>query len=497
MIPWIQKHRWEVLGLVLLIALTLFLRFYRLADYMTFLGDEGRDAVIAKKILTEHILPSIGPPTSVGNIYLGPLYYYMMAVAMGLWWLNPVGPAAMVALIGTATVLLVYYLGRKWFGVGAAFTAAFTYSLSAVIIFYSRSSWNPNPAPFFTLLGILGFYKAYEDRNFLWFILSGAALSAAIQMHYLALILLPIWGILWLREAKSLESKKHFLVGTLGAIAAFVFLILPLILFDFRHDFLNYRAMTVLFSGGGPVGFGLVNVLLRSWSIYQDSLIFRYLGGVNTGAALVLSGLVLIPLVVAVKKRLSGGQVIPWSCFTLGIWLLVGLLGLTLYRGEIYDHYLGFLNPVPFLLLGGLVALIKNRWQMFFAGVLILFIGALNYSHYILFSPPNQQLDRTQKVARFIIDQSGGKPFNFALLAKSNYDAAYQYYLDLYGHKPKVVHIEITDQLWVVCEDEVCQPVGHAKYEIAAFGWAKIESESDVYGVRIFKLVANPSGKPS
>ena len=99
-------------------------------------------------------------------------------------------------------------------------------------------------------------------------------------------------------------------------------------------------------------------------------------------------------------------------------------------------------------------------------------------------------------MVKFIINKSGGQDLNFALLAKNNYDAAYQFYLDLYGHKAKQVPAEVTEQLFVVCEDVTCQPISNPKYEIAAFGWAKIDWEKDFEGVKIYRLVTNPSGNP-
>src|SRR3989344_5873956 len=142
------------------LALAAFLRFYRLSEYMTFLGDEGRDTIVIKKILVDHHFPLIGPPTSVGNIYLGPLYYYMMAIPMAIFYLNPVAAAGMNAFLGVLTVALIYYLGKTWFNRQAGLIAAYLYAISPVTIIYSRSSWNPNPTPFFALIAILGFYKA-------------------------------------------------------------------------------------------------------------------------------------------------------------------------------------------------------------------------------------------------------------------------------------------------------------------------------------------------
>ena len=95
----------------------------------------------------------------------------------------------------------------------------------------------------------------------------------------------------------------------------------------------------------------------------------------------------------------------------------------------------------------------------------------------------------------FIISEANDKPFNFALIAENNYDAAYQFYLAYFGYRPKHVQFDLTEQLFVVCEDTVCVPINNSKSEIAAFGWARIENESRVQGTKIYKLVHNPSGR--
>ena len=46
---------------------------------MTFLGAEGRDVIIVRTLLVKADPILIGPGTSVGGMYLGPLYYYFMA----------------------------------------------------------------------------------------------------------------------------------------------------------------------------------------------------------------------------------------------------------------------------------------------------------------------------------------------------------------------------------------------------------------------------------
>jgi len=149
----------EVFFVAVIIILASVLRLYRISEYMTFLGDEGRDVMIVRRFLVNGDLMLIGPGTSIGNMYLGPLYYYLIAPALLLANFSPVGPAIFIALLGVATVFLVFFVGREWFGPTAGGFAALLYSLSSVVIIYSRSSWNPNIMPFFALLTIYSVWK--------------------------------------------------------------------------------------------------------------------------------------------------------------------------------------------------------------------------------------------------------------------------------------------------------------------------------------------------
>ncbi|MDO8486502.1 MAG: glycosyltransferase family 39 protein [Candidatus Staskawiczbacteria bacterium] len=495
MIEWVKKNKFEISVIILILVIAGFFRLYRISEYMNFLGDEGRDALMIQRILVDHDFPLLGPTTSVGNIYLGPLYYYMMTPPMAISWLNPVAGAVMVAIIGILTVGLVYFFARVWFGKLPAILSAFLYAISPVNIINSRSSWNPSPLPFFTLVAILGLYLSRKRQNFRWFILTGISLAFAVQMHYLAFVLLPIFLVLWIYQLTTKPKIKYFWQGTIGAIIAFLFLMLPLVIFDFKYNFLNYRAITTLFTTqGGTVNFNIFNDLLRMVPVYQDLLVTRYVTGINIIAGFTVSILILIPLIVAFKNSIKK---LPWSYFVLIVWLFLGFIGLSVYKQDIYDHYLGFLAPVPFLLLGAFVSLFKNKWQIIVFGILIFVLGFLNLLKSPLLLPPNQQLQKTQEIARFIVDQTGGKPLNFALISARNYDSAYKFYLGLYGNKPKVLPDEVTDQLFVVCEEKICDPTTNSKYEISSFGMSKIDWEKDIAGVKVYKLIVNPSGNPS
>ena len=161
---YISQHKVEISLLLLILFVAAFFRIYRISDYMTFLGDEGRDAIVAKNILHGNFT-LLGPRASAGDFFLGPIYYYMMAPFLLMSNYDPVGPAIMVAIFGVATVFLVYYVGLKFFNAKAGLIAASLYAISPLVIAYSRSSWNPNVMPFFSIVMLYVLYVSIKKQS--------------------------------------------------------------------------------------------------------------------------------------------------------------------------------------------------------------------------------------------------------------------------------------------------------------------------------------------
>ncbi len=143
LINWVVKNKLEFFLLLTVILLGAFLRFYQIYGHATFLGDEGRDALIVKRMIVDHKFTLLGPTASFGNLYLGPIYYYMMALPLWLANFDPVGPAVMVATLGVLSIFLVWLIGRAFFGQVAGISASALYAVSPLLITHARSSWNP------------------------------------------------------------------------------------------------------------------------------------------------------------------------------------------------------------------------------------------------------------------------------------------------------------------------------------------------------------------
>ena len=508
------KRNLFLIFLILIIFLATFLRLWRLPEYMTFLGDEGRDALAVRAMIVDYKFRLIGPVTSIGNMYLGPLYYYLMLPAMLVSGLSPVGPAVMIALLGIATVGLIYWIGKEWFDQKTAIIAAFLYALSPIIIIYSRSSWNPNIMPFFALLSLFGIWRVWVKRQFWWLPIIGLTFSFAIQSHWLGLLLLPTIGFFWawtliaiIKDKKNKKTLKPFLLHTFFSILVFAFLtIAPLVWFDLRHNFINFNAFKAFFTDRqATVNFKVYKAIPGLWELIT-SIFTRLVAAKEILSGIWLTLFVLLFTVVylifqTIKKGKNFLTNNKGLVFIL-VWLLVGILGLGNYKQHIYDHYFGFLAPVPFLLTGWVLVKIWDwtKWSKVLSLVLIGFLVFLAVKQSPLANQPNRQLQRTEKVAQFVVEKSRGERFNLALIAERNYDDAYAYFLELWKKPlvridPQMADETITQQLFVICEQLPCQPVGHPKAEIAMFGWVKIEEQWQIEGVEVYKLIHNPDQK--
>ena len=478
-----KKTKLPSFGLLAILLVAAFLRFYRLPAYMEFLGDQGRDVLLVRQFLTKGDLMFIGPQTSIGNMYLGPWYYYLMAPFLWLAHYNPVGPAIMVALFGIATVWLVYKVGEEWFDGQTGLLAAFLAAVSPVIVYYSIFSWNPNIMPFFALLSMWFLWQVWRNHKYQQLVWLAVSLAMVLNSHYLGLLLLPVVVIFWLWVAKNncpeKKEKKQLIFYSLAALAIFLFLMSPLVLFDLKHHFANFEAFRHFFAvRQTTVNFkfykGFLKLPLVFNQLFTNLLMKKDFW---TGSYF----LVILLLWGIWKERKNPAL---WLLVT---WLLIGLLGLGNYKQHIYAHYYGFLYPAAALLLAISLRRLK-LWSL----PLILGLAYLMLANWHGWQPPNYQLKRTRMIVSFIEGKSRGKKFALALLAKQNYDAPYRYFLFLDKASLVDLHEKIPGQLFVICEPwglKKCEPLGNPLWEIAAFGWAKIDQQWTVGGVKIFRLV--------
>lgn len=484
------KRRWWIVPLFIILCVAAYLRLYMISGYMTFLGDEGRDVLVVMHMIVNHKFTLLGPTASVGGFFLGPVYYYFILPFLWAWKLSPVGPAVMVALFGIATVYLVFQVGKEFVSPLAGIIAASLYALSPLVIAYSRSSWNPNLVPFFSLLLI---YLIYKQK----YIFAGIVLGIGLQLHYLFLFMFVVVG-LWMVITREWKNTIFIFLGFLIGYS-------PFLAFEVRHGFPNTQSIIRFVTAGKDTG------IAPGFFTTIDEVVFRLFGRLlyrlPDGAlwtslppwqlSLWFIGIRTTIYISLVFFVLLVARRIPFAQLLL-VWFSTVILLFGFYQKSIYDYYFGILFTFPFLAIGVLLFAV---WKTKYGKIVVLLIWGFllffNWQGRPFQYPPNNQLAQARRIAQTALSHTDGKPFNFALITSGNSDHTYRYFFEIAHRTPVTIENDqvdpkrttVTDQLIVICELSDCKPLGHPLWEIAGFGRAEIVGVWDVPFVKIFKLV--------
>ncbi len=209
-------------------------------------GELVRDLDVLR-VLSHGQIILLGPPSSLGAFYFGPAYYYLLFpivwVARFAPWSMPVASI----LYGCLTILLAYYIVRRWWGSEwLAILASGLMAASSLSFQFAKYESNPNQVPLFALL----FFFALErliggDRKIGYAFLLGASFGIGIQLHAVPLICLPIILLLAVLQKRLRLPWYGWVVVIMGA----VLVISPYLYYECTHHFTNIRTLFAISSG--------------------------------------------------------------------------------------------------------------------------------------------------------------------------------------------------------------------------------------------------------
>lgn len=238
-----RVFRSPLFWLVLILTFGAFLRLYHFSDWLHFELDQSRDA----RVIDDATLGGPGELTLLGmkasgsSLRLGPGFYYLEYVSALLFGDTPQGMAFFVPLLSIASIGLFYLFARRFFDPWVSLGLAALFSVSEYLVMYGRFAWNPNPIPFFSLLGfyalLLSVAKDTKHPR-RWFVLSAFAIGFSTHLHFLAFFALPAIALLFL-----LVKRPRFPLKTWGlAFLAFFILYVPVVLNEIETNGANGKA---------------------------------------------------------------------------------------------------------------------------------------------------------------------------------------------------------------------------------------------------------------
>jgi hypothetical protein len=425
----------------LLIVAGIAFRFYNLINHTQFEWDqENLLAIPAKEILVNRHFPLIGARTSVGGLFMAPLYSYMAALFYALFGMDPAAGPLLAATIAAVNLLAGFFLLKKYFPLPQALIYALLWSGSVYICLFERNPWNLNllpPASFFVTTGL--FLAGTGRRNEGWF-LAGLGLFLGINGHFTVIFLIAVTAVFIFINKNTMDKSIFFL------IIPVVFALVPLAVFELRHGFMlskNLMAFISSSAGGGT------DILAKSLGIFRFILV--YLGRLFIYRAVwpIQAFMVLIILAGLFYFRNDKKIRLFWKIFLLAF--LVYWFGFTLYKGPLSDYY--YFGLIPVFIFGVSLLFYKIQLRYFFLTNLIIIIYSI-YSLGTLFMMISQNdlhsLAVKKELASTVKKQIGERTVHVNYDMDLSWSFGYNYLWDYYGVQRSDAPDE-ENTVWISC----------------------------------------------
>ena len=321
-------------ALLLIVALGAILRFATLGTQSFWLDEHA----------TLDVISSSGAIDLLKGVQAGesnpPLYYLLAGAWKEVFGSSEVGVRSLSALLGTATIPVVYAATSALASRRAGLIAAALTATAPILIWYSQESRNYALLVFLVGLAFLCFVRALEDRGHRWLLGWAIASSLALATHYFAFALIvpeAVW-LLARRRGPRLDTSLAVAVIAVVGLA-----LLPLLAVQRgRGDWIDDY----------DIGDRLLQIpehFLVGFQVPWDWIPGLALGAIG-----------LLALYGATQAGWRRRIAVPWSVFLGGL----GVLAIAALAGDDYIVSRNLLGlSVPFLIgLAVSLAVPSLRW---------------------------------------------------------------------------------------------------------------------------------------
>lgn len=371
------RKSWFGASLIILILLSLVLRFYNYQNRWGLALDQAHSALIARYALEVLKIPLIGPFSSAGPMQTGGEWYWFVMLGTVFNQNEVITPWIFLTLTYVLFVLLMVYLGKELISKKFGILLGILTLVSTAQIAQSSNLTNQSPLAMFSLFAVWSMIKYVKTRKLKFLFLLGFNVSIAISFHFQGVALIAL-------VLSTIILGRVNLKGISAALIGLFIPMIPLLLFDLKYDFVNSRNI-IQYYLHDQYKISL-DVLGRRWKTYAG--IFwpnawaHVIGGRSFVGYTLLTGLGVITIYNFLKRNISKEWQIIITSF-------IGMVTLVRYvRTPLYDSYIVFLHPFIFLLTGWVIYSLykKNKFlgSAFFTIIvtfsLVKDIEELNYN---------------------------------------------------------------------------------------------------------------------
>ena len=464
--------------LLLILVIGFSLRLINLQSWLQFEFDEE---VIAWK-LRQFI--EFGKPFLIGGgtpfgFHLGPAFYYLSAIPLWFFRLDPVGWGVTAAVFGAVTVWLMWLVGKTLFSPRIGLMAALLWATSFTAVMADRHWWPLVLDPMLSLIVIVSLFRILQDAirpnpnrriaSFHWWIILGFTLAFAWQADLTVLPLFLATGVV-----AVLNFRRQWR-GALVAAGILLVSFLPLVFFEFRHPGANFgqlafshkrldlswleflKTITFVPAVLGRLLFPISHLdgnLLKFYSWCKEMADTRV-----SGQPWWVTGLTILLLSIpffrvkfrpAEQDPASRDKLHIRADKVLRIVILSGIGGIFLFRlggGNLYDFYLAVLYPVVILLTARAIGFIWEKWGKIVAVSALGIIVGFNLL-VISKSYHPQGLAVKQQAVAWAIANVGKEEFDLESISSCSRYNGVRYLFLLSGKEPQSSFVD-QDLAWL------------------------------------------------
>lgn len=307
----------------------------------------------------------IGPRTGPAAMFTGPLIYYIAAPFQFLL-SDPYVVVAATISISIITSLILLILLKTYLHEKTAQVFFFLWAVSPLLYWFDRVPWNPNLTMLASSLVFLPLTSEKFSLKEALFISLGVFFG--YQAHFSGLLLFPL-ALVSLIQMQGLKIFKKWQIWSIPA--AFISSLVPTILFDFKHNWMNVNGLLSLLSNKDSVdNFGIFTRMIEKFYIIVETVGKVFIAE-STPLLHVCVGLFFLLSSISLLKRndLRKNLRIPF------LWLMVIGIVFAVYRHSTPEYYFFILlSPILFIV-SAVLSEIPNKKLFFMGSVFVLYSG--------------------------------------------------------------------------------------------------------------------------
>jgi 4-amino-4-deoxy-L-arabinose transferase-like glycosyltransferase len=302
---------------------------------------------IAKDIVLNKHWRLVGQLTSVDGVFIGPLYYYMIAFVYWIFGMNPLSSMVVTTTIGFISILAIYFLVKEFWGEKKALMAAFLMATSSGIALFQRWSVPTQPTILWSILFLYVILKSIKgDKKILY--LYGLLLGLVYHIHIALIPILPLPMVAYLLSGKGNILKNFKKIKWQEYVIFFLIFFItssPFWLFELKHNWSQVESTisTMQIDYVGPTGWQKISKVIEASS---KEIQVRLLNNWDDFPIKIIWLPVILMTIYLFKKKVLDKKQIIYMFF----WVFLIMLAQFTSKKVVSEYYFTNLIPIVFLI---------------------------------------------------------------------------------------------------------------------------------------------------